>query len=139
MVDEKVEQEIRICGAPGCDNPTGKDGRRRFCSMRCSKRIHNEKAKGLRKLERLGRVCAIGGCQNPVTGQRSRYCSKECAVVAYGEQVRAGCKRSRKKKQRSKKSKPQRHKREYRPIRLMQHVTVEKWPEYRFLKKGVTQ
>ena len=132
MVDEKSGQDIRTCGAPGCDNPVGNDNRRRFCSMRCSNRVHNDKTKGRRKLEKLGRVCAIEGCNHPVVGRRSRYCSDECASKAYHQQVREASKRKREKKRRSSKSKPERRKLEVRAIRGMQQVPVERWGEYEF-------
>lgn len=143
MIEEQIGQDIRVCGAPGCDNPIGNDTRRRHCSRRCSNKVGNERARQRiiekRGMKRLSRVCAIEGCENPVHPPRRRHCSAHCAAKAQREQVRKTSEINRKKRSSSSKLKPRRQQQEIRAIRYMQHVPAERWDRYEFIKKGITQ
>ena len=138
MVDEKTEQEIRICGAPGCDNPIGDDRRRRCCSQDCLEAMQRlqYQQKLLREVEkrRAGNVCAIEGCDNLVQPPRRRHCSDVCAAKTQKEQVRRGSEVNRKKRRSSSKTKQERQVQEIRAIRTMQNVPAERWQEYEFRK-----
>lgn len=138
MVDENSAQDVRTCGAPGCDNPIGNDNRRRHCSRRCSNKVSNERARRRsieqRELMRADKVCAIEGCENLVHPPRRRHCSAHCAAKAQREQARRGSEIYRKKRRSSSKSEHERHEREIRTIRTMQNVPAERWQEYEFRK-----
>lgn len=136
-------ETVRICGAPGCDNPIGSDRRRRYCSTVCAVKV-NRRNTLRRQRERRGikpqdKVCAIEGCECLVFPPRRRHCSDVCAAKAQKEQVRRTSEISRRMKRALSKSKHERHEREVRTIRTMQNVPAERWQEYRFVKKGITQ
>lgn len=138
MIDEKSGQEIRLCQAPGCDNPIGSDRRRRCCSQDCLEimqrfQYQQRLIRGIDK-RRAGKVCAIEGCDNPVHPPRRQHCSDHCAAKVQREQVRRTSAINRKKRRSLSKSNYLRHKREVRSIRCMQHVPAERWQEYEFRK-----
>jgi len=138
VVDDKAGQDIRICQAPGCDNPIGSDRRRRYCSTVCSVKVNIQKTMRRHRersgIERQYKVCAIDGCENLVHPPRRRHCSDHCAAKAQKEQTRRTSEIKRRMKRALSKSKHKRHKGEVRTIRCMQHVPAERWEQYEFVK-----
>lgn len=138
MIDEKAGQDIRICQAPGCDNPIINEIRRRYCKV-CAEIIDKLLRQNRRdkngEIKRSGRICALGGCENPVLAPKRRYCSDHCAAEAQKDQSRKSSEMNRKKRRSSSKSKYERHRREVRTIRSMLHVPVERWGDYKFIKR----
>lgn len=138
MIDDKPGQDVRICGAPGCDNPIKGDGRCLYCSSVCTEtmkklRYQQRLVREIKK-RRAGRVCALEGCNDPVIPPRRRYSSDACAAKAQREQVRRSNEKLPDSRQGSSKFKYERHGREVRTIRFMQHVPAERWQEYEFSK-----
>lgn len=137
MIDDKSGKDIRICQAPGCDDPIGNDRRRRYCRV-CAGIINKLRYQKRRdkngELKRLGKVCAYDRCKRLVRAPKRRYCPGDCAVKAQKEQSRKTSEIKRRMKRALSKSKYVRHGKEVRTIRYMQHVPAERWQEYVFIK-----
>lgn len=133
-----TQQTVRLCGAPGCDNPVDTDRRRRYCSKVCAVKVNRENAlrrgRALRGLGQDDRVCAREGCQCLVHPSHRLYCSDTCAGRIHGEQIRRSSEVTRKKRRSSSKSKARRS-REIRTIRGMQQVPAERWFQYEFVRQ----
>lgn len=136
MIDDKLGQGVRICGAPGCGNPLGKDSRRRYCSTICAVKVNRLRSKQgqaeLRGVKQSDKTCEIEGCENLIPEGRRRYCSDGCAAKAQKEQVRKTSERLR--EDRGANPKRPVHIRETRTVRGMQQVPADRWDEYVFNK-----
>ena len=137
VIDKKSGQEVRICQAPGCDDPIGNDRRRRYCRV-CAEIIDGLRRQQRRdkngETKRSGRICALEGCEILVLPPRRRHCSDHCAAKAQREQSRKSSEIKRRMKRALSKSKHERHGREVRTIRTMQNVPAERWDQYDFIK-----